>query len=251
MSPIFLLGFSWNKLFWIFPLDHAEIRPKSYLRRKARPSATSPQQFLLQHYSQGRRTKCIVGSDKEKQRWSLVTPNDKLLLAPPIIFCATVDAKVTESMSAIQRISLQEARWNHVPCDARIPSPVDHVSRDFRVTFVMCACYSPWTRVGLEVITLVLLLRSRTRWPCCRPTNRDFPWPCKSKTSEMMMKSYSLWRKKSLMQFTRQVRAASAARVPVNTKRPSLQLLSSIDMKTRDFYRWTKFGFQEVSVKDE
>ena len=68
----------------------------SYLRRKARHSVTSPQQFLLQHYSQGRRKKCSVDSDKEKQRWSLVTPNDKLLLAPPIIFCATVDAKVTE-----------------------------------------------------------------------------------------------------------------------------------------------------------
>ena len=86
MSPIVLLGFSWNKLFWIFPLDHAKIRPKSYLRRKARYSATSPQQFLLQHYSQGRRTKCSVDSEKEKQRWSLVTPNNKLLLAPPIIF---------------------------------------------------------------------------------------------------------------------------------------------------------------------
>ena len=101
MSPILLLGFSWNKLFWIFPLDHAEIRPKSYLRRKARPSATSPLQFLLQHYSRGRRTKCSVDSDKEKQRWSLVTPNDKLLLAPPIFFCATVDAKVTEGLSAV------------------------------------------------------------------------------------------------------------------------------------------------------
>ena len=101
MSPLFLLGFSWNKLFWIFPLDHAEIRPKSYLRRKARPSTTSPQQFLLQHYSQGRRTKCSVDSDKEKQRRSLVTPNDKLLLAPPIMFCAIVDAKVTEGLSAV------------------------------------------------------------------------------------------------------------------------------------------------------
>ena len=101
MSPIFLLGFSWNKLFWIFPLDHAEIRPKSYLRRKARPSATSPQQFLLQHYYQGRRTKWSVDSDKEKQRWSLVTPNDKLFLAPPIMFCATLDAKVTEGLSAV------------------------------------------------------------------------------------------------------------------------------------------------------
>ena len=118
-------------------------------------------------------------------------------------------------------ILLQDARWNHVPCDARMPSRVAHGSRDFRVTFVKCACYSPWTPVGLEVITLVLLRRSRTRWPCCRPTNRDFPWPCRSKTSEMMMKSHSLWRKKSLMQFTRQVRAASAARVPVNTKGPS------------------------------
>ena len=199
MSPIFLLGFSWNKHFRIFPLDHAEIRPKSYLRRKARPVATSPQQFLLQHYSKGRRTKCSVDSDKEKQRWSLVTPNDKLLLAPPIIFCATVDAKVTEGLSAVFWILLQDARWNHVPCDARMPSSVAHGSRDFRVTFVKCACYSPWTPVGLEVIPLVLLLRSRTRWECCRPTNRDFPWPCRSKTSEMMMKSHSLWRKKSLM----------------------------------------------------
>ena len=133
MSPIFLLGFSWNKLFWMFPLDHAEIRPKSYLRTKAHPSATSPQQFLLQHYYQGRRTKWSVDSDKEKQRWSLVTPNDKLLLAPPIIFCATVDAKVTERSFWIL---LQDARWNHVPCDARMPSRVAHGSRDFRVTFV-------------------------------------------------------------------------------------------------------------------
>ena len=51
-----------------FPLDHSKIRPNSYLRRKARPSATSSHQFLLQHHSQRCRTKCIVDSDKKKQR---------------------------------------------------------------------------------------------------------------------------------------------------------------------------------------
>ena len=219
MIPIFLLGFSWNKLFWIFPLDHAEIRPKSYLRRKARHSATSPQQFLLQHYSQGRRTKCSVDSDKE--RWSLVTPNDKLLLAPPIIFCATVAAKVTEGLTQflnfIARCTVKSrALWckNAKSRGPRLTRFQSHLCQ-VRLLLALNA------RVGLEVITLVLLRRSRTRWPCCRPTNRDFPWPCRSKTSEMMMKSHSLWRKKSLMQFTRQVRAASAARVPVNTKGPS------------------------------
>ena len=68
---------------------------------KLAPPATSTQQFLLQQHSQRCRTKCIVDSDKEKERWSLVTPNDKLLLAPPTLFGATVDAKVTEFLRAV------------------------------------------------------------------------------------------------------------------------------------------------------
>ena len=60
-SPLFIVSKN-------FPLDHSEIRPNSYLRRKARRSAKSSQQFLLQRHSQRCRTKCIVDSDKEKQR---------------------------------------------------------------------------------------------------------------------------------------------------------------------------------------
>ena len=245
MSPILLLGFSWNKSFWIFPLDHAEIR-----LRFARPSVTSPHQFLLQHYPHGRRTKCIVGSDKEKQRWSHVTPNDKLLLAPSIIICATVGAKVTEGMSAnlrfyhkrhgeITYLVTQECQVAWITVREITESP----SSSALVTRLEHPLVWKWSHVR------VLLLRSRTRWPCCRPTNRDFPWPCRSKASERWW-NYILHDVRNLSSNSRNKCVQPVLLACQSTQSDwASSFCWASTWKQETFTVWLCSGFQEVSVK--